>query len=75
MRRRLSALLAGVLLPLIVPAVTWAATTSSTNTSEKPTGHDWTLTTIFVVAFGIPLLLTILTLIDIAVGKHTTKQH
>ena len=63
-----------MLLPLIVPATTWAATTTS-NTSEKPTGHDWTLTTIFVIAFGIPLLLTVLTLIDIAVGKHTTKRH
>ena len=31
-------------------------------------------TTIFVIALGIPLMLTILTLIDIARGKHT-EQH
>ena len=31
-------------------------------------------TPIFVVALGIPLILTILTLVDIAVGKHTSKH-
>ena len=67
-------MIAGVLLPLVLPAVTWAATTTATTTSEKPTGHDWTLDTIFVVALGIPLLLTVLTLIDIAVGKHTSRR-
>jgi hypothetical protein len=53
-----------------LPAVTWAATTSGT---EKPAGHDWTLDGIFVVALGIPLILTILTLVDIAV-RHTSKH-
>ena len=62
----------GVLLPLALPAASWAATT--TPPLEKPTGHDWTLDTIFVVALGIPLVLTILTLIDIAVGKHTSRR-
>ena len=52
-------------------AVTWAATTPA---NEKPAGHDWTLDGIFVVALGIPLILTILTLVDIAVGKHTSKH-
>ena len=71
MRRRYLAPLIALVLPLLLPAVTWAADTS---TPEKPTGHDWTLDSIFVVALGIPLILTILTLVDIAVGKHTSKH-
>ena len=71
MRRRLAAPLIVLYLTLALPAATWAATS---NAPEKPEGHDWTLTTIFVVALGIPLVLTILTLIDIAVGKHTQKH-
>jgi len=71
LRRRYLAPLIALVLPLLLPAVTWAATTSCT---EKPDGHDWTLDTIFVVALGIPLILTILTLVDIAVGKHTSKH-
>jgi hypothetical protein len=71
LRRRYLAPLIALLLPLLLPAVTWAATTSGT---EKPDGHDWTLDSIFVVALGIPLILTILTLVDIAVGKHTSKH-
>ena len=43
-------------------------------TGEAPTGHDGTLTTIFLVALGIPLVLTVLTLIDIARGKHTQRH-
>jgi len=62
-----------LVLPLVLPALTWAATT--TPSVEKPSGHDWTLDSIFVVALGIPLILTILTLVDIAVGKHTSKRH
>jgi hypothetical protein len=71
LRRRYLAPLIALVLPLLLPAATWAATTSGT---EKPDGHDWTLDTIFVVALGIPLVLTILTLVDIAVGKHTSKH-
>ena len=44
------------------------------DTGEAPTGHDGTLTTIFLVALGIPLVLTVLTLIDIARGKHTQRH-
>ena len=72
MRRRLIAPLVALLLPLALPALTWAADTTST---EKPSGHDYTLDSIFVIALGIPLLLTILTLIDIAAGKHTSKRN
>jgi hypothetical protein len=71
LRRRYLAPLIALVLPLLLPAVTWAADTSA---NEKPDGHDWTLDTIFVVALGIPLILTILTLVDIAVGKHTSKH-
>jgi ABC-type dipeptide/oligopeptide/nickel transport system permease component len=66
-RRRLAAPLIALYLTLALPALTWAATSTGS-------GHDYTLTTIFVVALGIPLVLTILTLIDIAVGKHTQKH-
>jgi hypothetical protein len=72
-RRRFSAPLIAIFLALALPALSWAATTPST--PEKPTGHDYTLDTIFVVALGIPLILALLTLIDIAVGKHTQKHH
>ena len=71
MRRRYLAPLIALVLPLLLPAVAFAADTSGT---EKPAGHDWTLDSIFVVALGIPLILAILTLIDIAVGKHTSKH-
>ena len=71
MRRRLSAPLIAAYLLLVLPALALAAD----NAPEKPEGHDYTLTTIFVVALGIPLILVILTLIDIAVGKHTGKHH
>ena len=70
MRRRMSAPLIAAYLLLVLPALASAATTAP----EKPEGHDYTLTTIFVVALGIPLILVILTLIDIAVGKHTQKH-
>ena len=71
MRRRLAAPLIALYLTLILPAASFAASAAP----EKPEGHDWTLTSIFVVALGIPLILVVLTLIDIAVGKHTGKHH
>ena len=71
MRRRLAAPLIALYLTLILPAAVFAAAT----TPEKPEGHDWTLDSIFVVALGIPVILVVLTLIDIAVGKHTGKPH
>ncbi len=43
--------------------------------NDKPSGHDYTLTTIFVVALGIPVVLTVLTLIDIAVGRGKHDDH
>ena len=64
--RRLAVSLLTALTFLAHPAVSWAAE----NAPEKPEGTDHTLTTIFVVAAGLPLLLVLLTLIDIAVGKH-----
>jgi energy-converting hydrogenase Eha subunit A len=70
-RRRFAAPLIALYLTLILPAAVFAAST----TPEKPEGHDWTLDSIFVVALGIPVILVVLTLIDIAVGKHTGKHH
>ncbi|HYX83848.1 MAG TPA: hypothetical protein VE777_02660 [Gaiellales bacterium] len=63
--------LSAVALSLAVPAAALAAGTSETG---KPTGHDWTLDTIFVVALSIPAILGLLTLIDIARGKHTQRH-
>jgi hypothetical protein len=64
--RRLAVSLLTALTFLALPAVSWAAE----NAPEKPAGTDDTPTTTFVVAAGLPLLLVLLTLIDIAVGKH-----
>jgi hypothetical protein len=64
--RRLIALVTPFALSLALPAIAFAAEAAP----EKPEGHDYTLTTIFVIALGIPLLLTILTLIDMASGRH-----
>ena len=71
--RRVLVVLYVVVLSLALPVAAFAAAASS-ETSEAPTGHDGTLTTIFLVALGIPLVLTILTLIDIARGKHTQSH-
>jgi hypothetical protein len=61
---------------MALPAVALAAgtTASSSSGSDAPTGHDYTIDTVFVVALGIPAMLAILSLIDIARGKHT-EQH
>jgi hypothetical protein len=56
---------------LALPAAAFAA--GSTDTG-KPSGHDWTLDSIFVVALSIPVILGFLTLIDIARGKHTQRH-
>ena len=66
MRSRLAAPLTALYLLLVVPATALAAEAKV----EKPSGHDYTLDTIFAVALGLPLLLGILTLIDIAVGRR-----
>jgi hypothetical protein len=70
--RRLIVSLYVYALMLALPVAAYAADAA---TSEgKPTGHDWTLTTIFFIALSIPVLLGLLTLIDIARGKHTQRH-
>jgi hypothetical protein len=59
---------------LALPATAFAASAAADNTG-KPSGHDWTITSIFVIALFIPALLGFLTLIDIARGKHTQRDH
>ena len=75
--RRLIVSLYALALMLALPATAFAASTTATTAAStgKPTGHDWTITTIFVIALFIPALLGFLTLIDIARGKHTQQQH
>jgi hypothetical protein len=71
--RRLIVSLYALLLMLALPSAAFAAT-ATTDATGKPSGHDWTLTTIFVIALSIPVLLAFLTLIDIARGKHTERH-
>jgi hypothetical protein len=71
--RRLIVSLYALALTLALPAAAFAA--AATNNEGKPSGHDWTITTIFVIALSIPALLAFLTLIDIARGKHTQRHH
>ena len=70
--RRLLTSLSAVALTLALPVAAYAAGTTDTG---KPTGHDWTLDSIFVIALSIPVILGLLTLIDIARGKHTQRDH
>ena len=72
--RRVLVLVYVVVLSLALPVAAFAAASTAAETSEAPTGHDGTLTSIFIVALGIPLVLTVLTLIDIARGKHTQSH-
>lgn len=69
--RRLIVSLYAFALVLALPAAAFAA---ASNNEGKPSGHDWTITAIFVVALSIPALLAFLTLIDIARGKHTERH-
>ena len=69
--RRLIASLYAVALMLALPVAAFAADSTDTG---KPTGHDWTLDSIFVIALSIPVILGFLTLIDIARGKHTQRH-
>jgi hypothetical protein len=71
--RRLFVTLYVFLLTLALPAAAFAA--AATDNTGKPSGHDWTITTILVIALSIPALLGFLTLIDIARGKHTQRDH
>jgi hypothetical protein len=70
--RRLLTSLSAVALTLALPVAAYAADSTDTG---KPTGHDWTLDSIFVIALSIPVILGLLTLIDIARGKHTQRDH
>ena len=69
--RRLIAALYALALTLALPVAAFAADSAETG---KPTGHDWTLDSIFVVALSIPVILGFLTLIVIARGKHTPRH-
>ena len=70
--RRLIVSLYVFALTLALPVAAYAA---ASDNEGKPTGHDWTITTIFFIALSIPALLGLLTLIDIARGKHTQRHH
>ena len=70
--RRLAPLFVSAYLLLVLPATALAATTPK---SDAPSGTDHTLTTIFLIALGIPLVLAILTLIDIAVGREHGEEN
>jgi hypothetical protein len=70
--RRLIVSLYVFALTLALPVAAYAAAAS--DNEGKPTGHDWTITTIFFIALSIPALLGLLTLIDIARGKHTQRH-
>jgi len=74
--RRLAFSLYVLVVFMALPAVALAASTtpSSSSGSDAPTGHDYTIDTVFVVALGIPALLAILSLIDVARGKHTQRH-
>ena len=75
--RRLIVSIYAFALMLALPAAAFAATAAAATTDNtgKPSGHDWTITSIFVIALFIPALLGFLTLIDIARGKHTQREH
>lgn len=69
--RRIAQIVSVLLLTLALPAAALAATPATSSGGDAPTGHDGTITTIFLIALGIPVVLGLLTLIDIARGKHT----
>jgi hypothetical protein len=75
--RRLIVSISAFALTLALPATAFAASAAAATTDNtgKPSGHGWTITSIFVVALFIPALLGFLTLIDIARGKHTQRDH
>lgn len=72
--RRAITCLYALVLTLALPAAALAAS-PSTSTGDTPAGHDGTLTSIFIVAVSIPAFLTIMTLIDVARGKHTRSHN
>jgi hypothetical protein len=72
--RRAAICLYAFALTLALPVAAYAATSSTSSTSDVPAGHDGTLTSIFIVAVSIPAFLTVMTLIDVARGKHTGRR-
>jgi hypothetical protein len=70
--RRFAPVFVTAYLLLALPATALAATTPK---SDAPSGTDHTLTTIFLIALGIPVVLAVLTLIDIAVGREHGDDH
>jgi hypothetical protein len=60
------------MLTLALPAIVWAQ--EENVELDKPEGTDHTLTTIFIIALSIPLLQGLLTLIDVARGRHTDRH-
>jgi hypothetical protein len=58
---------------LAFPVVVWAQGAEGEHL-DAPEGDDHTLTTIFLVALSIPLLQAVLTLIDVARGRHTSRH-
>ncbi len=74
--RRLAFSLYVLLVFTAMPAVALAAdsTASTSSGNDAPTGHDYTIDTIFVVALAIPAILALLSLIDVARGKHTERH-
>jgi hypothetical protein len=69
--RRLLITLWMLVLPLALPVAAFAADASQ---GDKPEGDDNTILTIFLVSLGIPVLLALLSLIDVARGKHTERH-
>jgi hypothetical protein len=65
--RRLLVSLYVLALTLALPAAALAAESQG----DKPEGTDRTITTVFIVGLGIPAVLGLLALIDVARGKHT----
>jgi hypothetical protein len=73
--RRLAVSLYVLVVFMALPAVALAQGPSESSAGgDAPTGHDGTITSVFIVAVSIPAVLAILTLIDVARGKHTERH-
>jgi hypothetical protein len=73
--RRLGFSLYVLIVFLALPAVALAqGPATSSAGGDAPTGHDGTITSVFIVAVSIPAVLALLTLIDVARGKHTERH-
>jgi hypothetical protein len=74
--RRLAVSLYVLVVYMALPAMAFAqgGPAQSSAGGDAPTGHDGTITSVFIVAAGIPAVLALLTLIDVARGKHTERH-